>query len=575
MKIFQISFIKERLLLIHQHMIVVTVGNLVAIGVIFLSLDAAGNAYLSKWVIVIVSLTIVRAAVWVYYHHHPYDKTNAKTRLLVLFAFMFVAGALWGSAGIALFNLALPYESVLLMLVFAALVSGTLVSLSSVLPLFIMYATLVITPLGLFLLIQNDSIMIILGASLFIFLLANVLMSVNVERSIVDMIQLRDDNEKLITELIKQKDIAEQSNIDKSKFLAAISHDLRQPMHAMGLFLNGLHPHIRKSGEEVFNKVHSSTIALRSLFNGLLDLSRLDAGAIKADVRPIDLSVLLQKIADGFSGQAQEKGLQFVSKIPELAVCSDPMLLERVIRNLLANAIQYTDSGKVSLTASTTGDIVYIVVEDEGQGIPSDELENIFSSYHQLHNAERDRDKGVGLGLAIVRRICELLSIPIQVNSRLGHGSVFRLQLPVAELAVIERKKVAQSSWDLEGQLMVVVDDEQDIRDATEQLLKTWGCETIIAETGVEAIDQLTKQLSIPSALIVDYRLRGETGIGVIEQIRAQYKQKIPAMIITGDTTVDLTDESKKYGTLILHKPLSAAELRTAIHQLINHSKQE
>jgi signal transduction histidine kinase len=433
-----------------------------------------------------------------------------------------------------------------------------------------MYATLVITPLGLYLILLDDQELIILGSSLFIFLLANILMSFNVERSIVDMIVLRDNNEKLITELRAQKNIAEQSNIGKSKFLAAISHDLRQPMHAMGLFLNGLEPYVRKPGEEVFNKVQNSAIALRSLFNGLLDISRLDSGVVEPTLEVINLAPFLQKIIDGFHGEAEEKGLTLKYELLQLGVRSDPMLLERVIRNLLANAIQYTDSGQVKLVASRQDDRVTITIEDEGRGIPKDELNNIFSEYHQLHNAERDRSKGVGLGLAIVRRICTLLSIPIEVRSYLGQGSTFKISLPVADITTLKTTDISRSPWNLHGYLIVVVDDEQDIRDATERLLKEWGCDTIVVGSGSEAIEQLSGETEMPKLLIVDYRLREETGIDVIAQIRSLYTREVSAMIVTGDTMVDLKKVAGENDLVVLHKPVSPAELRTAIHLLIS-----
>lgn len=567
---FKFSFAKERLILIHQHMIVITVGNLVAIAMIYLSVDGSQHAYLRKWVVLISSITIIRAVVWIYYHYHPYAEANANRRLSVLFVFMFIAGALWGTGGIAIFNLSSANDSILLMLIFGAVVSGTLVSLSSVLPLFIMYATLVITPLGLYLILLDDQELIILGSSLFIFLLANILMSFNVERSIVDMIVLRDNNEKLITELRAQKNIAEQSNIGKSKFLAAISHDLRQPMHAMGLFLNGLEPYVRKPGQEVFNKVQNSAIALRSLFNGLLDISRLDSGVVEPTLEVINLAPFLQKIIDGFHGEAQEKGLTLKSELLQLGVRSDPMLLERVIRNLLANAIQYTDSGQVKLVAFRQDDRVTITIEDEGRGIPKDELNNIFSEYHQLHNAERDRSKGVGLGLAIVRRICTLLSIPIEVRSYLGQGSTFKISLPVADITTLKTTDISRSPWNLHGYLIVVVDDEQDIRDATERLLKEWGCDTIVVGSGSEAIEQLSGETEMPKLLIVDYRLREETGIDVIVRIRSLYTREVSAMIVTGDTMVDLKKVAGENDLVVLHKPVSPAELRTAIHLLIS-----
>lgn len=518
---------------------------------------------------VIGSVTMIRAAVWLYYHFRPYTEANKHTRVWVLFLFMIASGALWGVAAAPLFSLSTNYESVLLLLVYATLVSGTLVSLSSILPVFISYATLVITPLGIYLLSQDMPVLNTLGAGLFVFLLAHILMSLNVERAIVDMISLRDKNEILILELLEKNQLAERANSDKSEFLAAISHDLRQPLHAMGLYLNGLCPYVNKQGKEVLNKAQESAVSLRNMFNGLLDLSRLDSDAFEPDIKVIRLASLLPKIAEDFANQADEKGLVLETEILEIGVCSDPNLLERLIRNLMANAVQYSEVGRIVLRTTLDGDKVTITVQDEGRGIPENELDNIFSEYHQLKYGERDRNRGVGLGLAIVLRICTILSIPIDVESQLGQGSSFSIKLPMVKLSVVEHKEQKQSPWDLQDQFVVVIDDEQDILEGTGQLLAAWGCEVITADSGQKAITQLAEQASMPAVLVVDYRLKEETGVEVIAKIRAEYKHNIPAMIITGDTIVDLSIEARDYDLLILHKPVSPAELRTAIYQLI------
>ena len=569
---FKLTYLKERLMLIHQHMPILTAGNLIAVAIIYVSLEASRHPYLKAWALTMSALTLIRAAVWYYYHIRPYNHTNIKVRSLVLLIFVSLSGFLWGVAGISFINISSSFESMILMLVIAGLVSGALVSLASVLAVYILYATLLLLPVGLYLILQDDLTLITLGASIYIFLLANILMSFNVERAIINSIILKDDNRKLIAQLIEQKDIAEKSNLEKSKFLAAISHDLRQPLHAMGLFIDGLQPYVSESGKKVLGKVHDSSRALKNLFNSLLDLSRLDAGVVKPYLEDFSLVPFLQKIVDEFASQAKMKGLYLEVNLCETGVQSDPVLLERVIRNLLANAIQYTDTGRILLENSIDGDLVTIRIQDEGRGIPEEELDNIFSSYHQLDNAERDRNKGVGLGLSIVRHICVLLSIPIQVDSRVGHGSSFSIKVPVVEQVQEKQKKPKKVKWDLQGQFIVVIDDEQDVRAATKQMLESWGCDTITAKSCEEALEKLVTKSSRPTVLIADYRLVGENGIEVIAEIRRHYGHNIAAMIITGDTTADFSGEAKQHDLLVLHKPISPAELRTAIYQLISNS---
>lgn len=547
-----------------------TAGIILAITIIYLNLNKAIHIHLNTWTIIASIVVFVRIALWFYYQKHPINKANSRQRLFTLLAIVSLTGTLWGVAGVMFFDPSTPNNRVLLILVYGYLVAGSTATITSVCPLFLVYPFLSISPLGLFLIFHEDPSLKALGASICIFLLLNVLMVINREREVVKMFRLTENNQKLIAELLEQKYLAEQSNRGKTELLAAISHDLRQPMHAMGLFLNGLHPFVSQSGEEVFNKVQNSAGVLRNLFNGLLDLSRLDANAVKLHKELIDLSSFLQKIVFDFSAEAQEKGLHLESKIEEVGVYTDPILLERVIRNLMANAIQYTDSGLVCLMNSVDKGFVTIAIQDEGRGIPEEELNNIFSEYHQLNNAERDRSKGVGLGLAIVHRICELLSIPIQVKSRLGKGSTFSVKLAVANSPLIESQPIQKAKpLSLKGELVVLVDDEQDIRDGTERLLKSWGCGTIVAATSKRVMSQLEVQKTVPSILIVDYHLIGELGTDVIAQVRDQYKQNIPAMIITGDTTKKFSNILQDDNIAVLYKPFSPVEFRKTVNQLI------
>lgn len=553
-------------------MIVMIFSNFLAIGLAYLTFSSYTNmAYLQAWIATISIVSFIHAGVWLYYHFHPFTEDNSQSRIIIFSILIIFSAICWGSAGAMFFNQNLSYESILIMLIYAALVSGMLITISSIAGLFILYAYIIIFPLAVFLIAHSEPVLTALGLSLFLFFFVNILLSINSQKAVLDMFILKDENEALIANLSKQKSQAEQANSEKSKFLAAISHDLRQPMHAMGLFLSGLRPYVNKEGSTILTKVQDSAAVLSGLFNDLLDLSRLDADVIKPNIENLELTHFLQNIEQEFHRLAVDQGLKFESNINTLSVRSDPVLLDGVIRNLLSNAFQHSGSDTVRLECALneTKRSVTISIVDQGCGIPKPEIERIFSAYHQLHNGERDRRKGVGLGLAIVRRVCKLLYVPLNVESILGQGSTFAIELPIADEIIEIPDNDSVAPWDLQGSFIVLIEDEKEIREGTQKLFLSWGCQTIAARSGMDAIAQLKHYAQTPTALVVDYRLKGETGVDVIEQIRASFDLYIPAMIVTGDTSIDLLDSAKKYEFIVLYKPVSPAEYRTAIYQLI------
>ena len=550
---------------------VVLISNFLAVVVFYIAVSGAAVNSLRLWVLGMVILLFVRWVIWRLHSRQPFDNHNIHSRAIVIFVLAAIAGIAWGIAGVAFFSITAPLDNMVLILVFAALLSGGLVTMSGFLPIYFVFSVTLIAPMGFYLMFQSEHQFFVMGGSFLIYLLASLSMSINIERAITETFQLQNENALLIDELREQKDIAEKANLDKSRFLAAISHDLRQPMHAVGLFISALGPHVKPTGKVILDKSHSSIIALRSLFNGLLDVTRLDSGKIEAEIVPLDLEPFLARIVEGFMGQAEGKGLKLNLYNKNIFVNSDPLLLERVVRNLLSNAIQYTDQGVINLRCTATDSKVMIEVQDEGMGIPRIEQENIFSEYHQLNNQERDRSKGLGLGLAIVRRICKILEISLSLKSTPAQGSVFSLEMPIAERTSVGAQEIDQPTWNLTNQSIVVIDDEQDILDAMGQLLGMWGCAKILGKSTQEAMEQVRERSFVPSILIVDYRLRGETGLETIAQFRSEFNRTIPAILITGDTTSSLLKNDKLKETIFLHKPVSSAELRTAIFQLISH----
>ncbi|THF61358.1 ATP-binding response regulator [Pseudothauera rhizosphaerae] len=372
-------------------------------------------------------------------------------------------------------------------------------------------------------------------------------------------------------ELRARKDEAEQANLAKSRFLAAASHDLRQPMHALGLFITEL-AQLSHAPEarHLVQKIATAAEAVENLLDSLLDISKLDAGVLHPNVCAFPLQPIFDRIAAEQRTAAAEKDLRLRVRPTAAWALSDPVLFERVLTNLASNAIRYTQHGSVMIACRRRGGQLRVEVRDSGIGIGPDEQEIIFQEFVQLDNPERARDKGLGLGLAIVRRLTDLLGHRLTLRSARGAGSVFALELPAAVPdherpgAVVER-----SPGDLRGWRIALVEDDPLARAGMQGLLTTWGCDVSAAADLDELLAAHAPDDPPPQLLISDYRLHGPAdGVEVIGQLRAHWKEDIPAVLISGDTGADTLKAAQASGIPLLHKPVRPARLRALLHRL-------
>lgn len=362
---------------------------------------------------------------------------------------------------------------------------------------------------------------------------------------------------------------AEKAVLEKSKFLAVASHDLRQPVHSLSLFIDVLKE--SKTDEEryrMFPHIDSSLDAMRKLFDALLDISRLDADAVKPKYNHFHLAEILKKLADEFRPAANKKNLKLKVHAPPMVVVSDCLLLERVLRNLLSNAIRYTEAGGILLSCRQRGDEALVQVWDTGIGIPDECKDKVFVEFQQLHSSNRDRAEGIGLGLALVKRLCDLLKQPITLDSRLGRGTVFSVHLTRGSLGALTRQQSEKMTpvWDLTGRHILVIDDEQGTLQAMHALLSKWGCHVVTAETLEQAIADLTKHDIIPELILSDLQLGdGKTGIDALDKLREKYGSSVAGIVISGDTDPRHLNIVKDSGYTLLHKPLKPLHLRTLL----------
>ena len=378
-------------------------------------------------------------------------------------------------------------------------------------------------------------------------------------------------------ELAKQKDEAENANLAKSRFLAAASHDLRQPLHALTLFIGTLKEKISYPDTlKIVDSIDNSVDALQSLFNSLLDISKLDAGTIEVELEDFPLSEVLQPIESEFRAEADEHEIEFFIEPRLEQVHSDKNLLSRIIRNLVSNAIRYTEQGSVLVLCQQRDDAINIEVRDTGIGIPPDRQQEVFEEFVQLNNPERDRNKGLGLGLAIVGRLTKLLGYQLKMQSQPGKGTSFLLQVPLAKSIAKVTAKVSAADTtlahlSLEALRVLIIDDESDIREGSVSLLSSWGCRAYGFESQHAAETFVESERFIPDVILVDYRLQeNKTGIDAARAIQRLVDKDIPVAIITGDTAVDRLQEANASGYTLLHKPVKAMQLRSFLTRVKN-----
>jgi len=366
----------------------------------------------------------------------------------------------------------------------------------------------------------------------------------------------------------------EAANQAKSRFVAAASHDLRQPLHALGLFVAQLHGKLHASERaQLISRIEEALSAMNELFSALLDISKLDAGATTVNITVFPVAQLLAHAETTFAGAAREKELTFRALPSDAWVRSDFILLQQIVFNLVHNALRYTRSGGVLVGCRKRGDQLRIEVWDSGIGIAADQHDKIFGEFYRLGEPDRDRRAGLGLGLAIVDRLCRLLDHPIEVKSTVGKGSVFAVTVPLAPAnkRAIEASIVPRSQPSLShDKLVLVIDDDPLVLEGMSGIFRKWGCRVITADSDGKALKAATGQDDMPDLIISDYHLaNGRTGIETIEWLRGELSAPIPAFLMSGDTDPATLHEAKTKGFHLLHKPVNPIALRAMFNQAV------
>lgn len=376
------------------------------------------------------------------------------------------------------------------------------------------------------------------------------------------------ERKRMEGQIIAAQEAAERAKKANSAFLAAASHDLRQPVQALSLLNGALRRTVKdeRALEMIESQEHSLT-AMTNLLNSLLDISRLDAGAVTPEFEEFPMQRMIDRLSAEFGRQAQHKGLEFHAHACSATVLSDPNLLSEIIQNLVSNAIRYTDKGSVSMNCSQRDGRCYLGVEDTGVGIDEDQLEAIFQEFHQIKSPGNHKE-GFGLGLAIVRRLADLLGHEIDVRSELGKGSVFTISMPSVGAADAQDEESRSGEHTHAGEasgLVVLIEDDVNVANAWGLLLEAEGYRVATAESATEARALINHLEDVPALIVSDFHLLdGSTGVEAVTEIRDYYDENIPAFIVTGDTSKVVKDAHPVENSTLMSKPVNTARLLSA-----------
>jgi len=558
----------ERIATLYRNVPVGVVGAMFGVGVlawVLIYSDRSTAGRVGVWLALTLAVALWQLLLCAFYWRSPSRDSRWRLWAGWFCAASFVEGCRWGLGEIWLATPGSIEQQLWVLLVATSAASSSVSSLGSYTPAFYALLAPATVPFALWSVMRGDGLHLAMALLDVVFATAVALLGLEQGRSLARALQLRFENLDLAEDLKFQKERAEIANAAKTSFLAAASHDLRQPVHAVGMFVAALAGRGMDGGSRrLIDQINQSVSAMNGLFDALLDVSQLDAGVVRPRTRVFPIQPLLERICRELAPDAEAKGV-----ILRLAPCSrhvatDPVLLEQIVRNLVSNAVRYTDKGRI-LVGCRRGSRLTIGVWDTGPGIPAELQETVFQEFFQVGNPERDRARGLGLGLAISRRIAGLIDCPIALRSTLGKGTSVTLSAPLAD-ASSDPERAAQIEFAPAPShgLVGVVDDEGAIQRGMHSLLAGWGYEVVAAGSADELLERLSGRT--PQLLICDWRLRGqETGLTAIRQVRAAAAENIPALLITGETAPEPLRQAHETGLLLLHKPVAGGRLRAAI----------
>ena len=557
----------ELIHLLYRDFLWTQVASLVLAVITVIALWDSQSALISLgWLTATVIVFVLRW--WI---KHRFQCVNPDTNTIQHWGWFYAAGScasgiLWGILPWIMIDDSSTFNVLYIIIMEqGGLIIGALGTQSRFLPAFVTFSVPIVGLMCARLMREGGEFQVI-GVLVLLFLVVMLIYARDYHRLMHDSIRRQFENTDLIKQLEQKSKAVEKASQDKTRFLAAASHDLRQPHQAVGLFVESLACiETAPDKQVIIDKIRVAYRSMSMLLDQLLDISKLDTGAESPQMVSVKLQPLLKSIYLEYAVIAEQKDLSLRLRPTEAVITTDPAMLKRMLGNLVSNAIAYTSEGGVLIGVRRHGEVWRVYIWDTGCGIAPDQMDNIFDEFTQLHNPERDQKKGLGLGLAIVKRMEKLIYAPVSVYSRVGKGSLFTVDLMQGLAHEIKSETVSpQQNISLSGKVLVVIDDDSNVLDSLGILLKTWGCEQVFSFTsGEAALISMRASKVRPHAIISDYRLRDHhTGVEAIVALHALYDADIPALLITGDTAPDRMEETKSSGFALMHKPVEPNDLK-------------
>ena len=562
-----------------QSVLVSIVGAFALVMVLW---NSVNQDLLLGWGLLILFESLARMRLQFSFRHAERIVENVDTWAMRWVIQAVLAGILWGIAGFMFFSKE-PLHQVVLVAVVLSVAFGSLTLYASHRPAFYWFMLLGVVPLIARMVAEQDPTYYTAAVVMTAVFLFTVLYGRDFGNAVFESVKNTYENEILVEQLVAEKKLAEEARRDaenatrsKTQFFAAASHDLRQPLQAIGIYVSLLKKRAVGPLEPLVNNLSTAVETLSKLVEELLEISRLDSGSIQPRIEQVLIDDMFSLLEQEFTPIAASKGLSLRMRRGKVAIDSDALLLQRVIRNLLANAIRYTQKGGVLLAARSRGDLVSLEIWDTGPGVKQGELDRIFEEFYRGESSKAENSgSGFGLGLSIVKRICGLLGHPLIVTTRPGTGTVFRVEVP-RSIAPIRAKRGAPESLDvtirpLDGFTFVVIEDNAEILNSLTRLIKSWGAE-VVPSTGYNA--QLIKRISVQpriDAVLADQNLgpHSISGVEAVFRIRELVGIPIPVAMLTAVQGADVLSEFQRvmHQRMELNPSLAAAIARSRVEE--------
>lgn len=572
----------ERRLLKHQmdilagNMMGIALGSgLLALGTaLMLIQEGTPKMPVLAWLLGLLTVVLLRLGAFQRFRRYGITIDNAPRWSVAAVISSGIAGAAWGTLSLLVFDPQDPLRLAILAIVVSAMMASSTNSVGAYWPASLAFSVLSTSAFTIQCLLDDSPSFRLLGILGILYLAFTTSYARSIARTIRESLLLRFENQALVSSLQEAKERAEAANLSKTRFLAAASHDLRQPIHAMNLclpVLRRLIPDTSPGGvtmATVTERLQASLDTMGKLLHVLLDISRLDAGALAPRLEPCSVGHFLQTIAHQAQSQAETKGLVLRVVDRDHWVLCDAAMLQSMLSNLVHNAVRYTDRGGVLLGTRQRGDRIWIDVWDTGRGVPADEVPKLCEEFFQASNADRQHSqtRGFGLGLSIVQRMAQLCGGELQIRSHLGRGSRFSIALPLCRAGGPATATAASPKAPHRPRKLLVIDNDVQILAAIQDLMQSWGHQVIVAKNLDEALSKAVRHADEIEMALVDFHLGEQTtGVDAALMLRRLLKRNLPLVLLTGDTSPDVSQCAEQAGVQVIYKPVKPDTLQGII----------